>query len=155
MNIQPSQSTSTQPQVKYRQSQQPELQLVRMSTLTQIVGYHRTHINNLINEGKFPQQIKVGPRASAWLLPEIKAWIAQSWQDGDSYSPPLLDMPKLLRRSEVLRIIGIQKDTLYRMIAREEFPQGKVLGFQERRWEYNDIMGWIASKIQERDNRLP
>ncbi|WP_186294788.1 helix-turn-helix transcriptional regulator [Vibrio algivorus] len=131
------------------------LKLVRMNTLTQMVGYHRSHINMMIGEGRFPQRLKIGARASAWLLPEIEAWLNQDWQEGDSYSPPLSDMPKLIKRKDVLNILGVEKDTLYRMIKRHEFPEGKVLGYRENRWDYNDVMGWLASKIQERDALIP
>ncbi|MCG9702999.1 AlpA family phage regulatory protein [Vibrio natriegens] len=135
-------------------STQPStLKLVRMNTLTQLVGYHRTHINLMIGEGRFPQRLKIGKRISVWLLPEINAWLDQTWKEGDSYTPPLLDAPRYLKRNDVLDILGIQKDMLYRMINQELFPQGKVLGYRERRWDYNDIMGWVAKKIQERDNQ--
>lgn len=134
---------------------QPSVQLIRMNALSKMVGYHKGHINLMIGEGKFPQRLKIGKRASAWLLPEIMAWINQDWKEGDSFSPPLLDQPRLMRRSEVLSLIGLEKDTLYRMMERDEFPKGKILGFRETRWDYNDIMGWIASKIQERDALIP
>ncbi|TVO39430.1 helix-turn-helix transcriptional regulator [Vibrio algivorus] len=131
------------------------LKLIRMKELSKLVGYNKSHIHLLIGEGKFPEQLKIGKRASVWLLPEIMAWINQNWKEGDSFSPQLLDLPRLMRRSDVLNIIGVKKDTLYRMIERDEFPKGRVLGFRETRWDYNDVMGWLASKIQERDALIP
>ncbi|WP_051867661.1 helix-turn-helix transcriptional regulator [Vibrio sp. ER1A] len=133
---------------------QPDLKLIRINDLAQMIGYHTSSINHMVSEGRFPQRIKIGPRASGWLLPEVKSWINQTWNFGDSYSPPLLDEPRLLNRKEVLYILGVKRDSLYRMIEREEFPEGKVLGHRERRWHYNDIMSWLASKIQERDNKV-
>lgn len=129
------------------------LRLIRMQELTVMIGYHSSSINHMIQEGRFPQRIKIGARASGWLLPEIKSWINQTWQLGQSYSPALLEEFRLLNRKQVLSILGIKRDSLYRMIEREEFPAGKVLSRRECRWDYNDVMSWLAGKIQERDLR--
>lgn len=130
-----------------------DLRLVRMNELTQMLSYHKSSINNMIQEGRFPQRIKIGPSASAWLLPEVHAWINQTWKEGDSFSPRLIDSTRLLKAQDVLDMLGIKRDTLYRMLKSQTFPEGKVLSRRERRWDYNDIMGWLAGKIQERDNR--
>lgn len=129
------------------------LRLVRMNELTEMLNYHKSSINNLIQEGRFPQRIKISTNASAWLLPEVHAWINQTWKEGDSFSPRLIDSTRLLTRQNVLNLLGIKKDTLNRMIKRKTFPEGKALSHREHRWDYNDVMGWLAGKIQERDLR--
>ncbi|MCY9829499.1 helix-turn-helix transcriptional regulator [Vibrio chagasii] len=130
-----------------------DIKLIRINDLANMIGYHQSSINHMVSEGRFPQRLKIGPSASGWLLPEIKSWINQNWKLGDSFSPPLLDEPRLLRMKDVLDLLGVKRDTLYRLIKRNEFPEGKKLSHRERRWEYNDIMGWLAGKIQERDER--
>ncbi|HBH7919060.1 TPA: helix-turn-helix transcriptional regulator, partial [Vibrio parahaemolyticus] len=45
------------------------LRLVRMNELTEMLNYHKSSINNMIQEGRFPQRIKISTNASAWLLP--------------------------------------------------------------------------------------
>ncbi|MEF1285831.1 AlpA family phage regulatory protein [Vibrio sp. M250220] len=134
-------------------SLQSDLRLIRINDLANMIGYHRSSINHMVSEGRFPERIKISTRASGWLLPEIKAWINQTWQLGHSYSPALLEEPHLLNRKQVLGILGVKRDSLYRMIEREEFPKGKVLSHREQRWNYNDVITWLAGKIQERDNK--
>ena len=39
-----------------------------------ITGFSAKHIYHLINEGKFPEPIKIG-RASLWRLSQINSWL--------------------------------------------------------------------------------
>ena len=39
------------------------------------VGLCRSHIHNLVSQGKFPAPIKLGARASGWLESEIDQFI--------------------------------------------------------------------------------
>lgn len=50
-------------------------QLLRMSQVRESVGLSKTQLYRLIAAGQFPQQIKIGSRASGWLLDEIEQWI--------------------------------------------------------------------------------
>ncbi|WP_219079197.1 helix-turn-helix transcriptional regulator [Vibrio parahaemolyticus] len=107
------------------------LRLIRMNELTEMLNYHKSSINNLIQEGRFPQRIKISTNASAWLLPEVHAWINQTWKEGDSFSPRLIDSTRLLTRQNVLNLLGIKKDTLNRMIKRKNLSRRK--GFKSPR----------------------
>ncbi|MPW31882.1 AlpA family phage regulatory protein [Agarivorans sp. B2Z047] len=129
------------------------LQLVRMKDLTTMVGFSCAHINLLIGEGRFPQRLKIGERASAWLLPEIEHWAQGRWRLDTSYSPPSHEGVYLISRTVVLSMLGIQKDTLLRLIAKDAFPPGCQVGRREKRWHYNEVLGWVAKKIIERDKR--
>ena len=50
-----------------------------------ITGFSAKHIYHLINEGKFPQQIKIG-RASLWRLSEINSWLDSHAQLSDDHT---------------------------------------------------------------------
>jgi prophage regulatory protein len=53
-----------------------ETTFLRMPALEARVGLKRPTIYALAATGKFPKPIKLGPRASAWVLAEIQAWEA-------------------------------------------------------------------------------
>lgn len=49
---------------------------LRLPAVMQRVGYSKSRLYALISRGEFPQPIRIGQRASAWLESEIDAWIA-------------------------------------------------------------------------------
>lgn len=50
--------------------------LLRLPAVKQRVSLSGPTIWRLIKRGDFPVPVKVGPRAVAWLQPEIDGWIA-------------------------------------------------------------------------------
>ena len=48
--------------------------LLTIQEVIKIVGIKKTTLYNLIKEGKFPQQIKIG-HLSRWRLSDIQDWI--------------------------------------------------------------------------------
>ena len=55
--------------------QNPHDRLVRLQELQHTVGYSKASIYAKVKSGEFPLPIKLGGRASAWLLSEVEAWI--------------------------------------------------------------------------------
>jgi prophage regulatory protein len=49
--------------------------ILRFPEVKARVGLCRSHIHNLVSEGKFPAPIKLGARASGWLESEIDQFI--------------------------------------------------------------------------------
>ena len=49
---------------------------LRLPAVMQRVGYSKSRLYALISRGEFPQPIRIGQRASAWLESEVDAWIA-------------------------------------------------------------------------------
>ena len=49
--------------------------LLRMAELTQKVGLCSSQIYKLIQDDRFPEQVKVYGRVSVWVEAEIDAWI--------------------------------------------------------------------------------
>ncbi|MDK3021723.1 AlpA family transcriptional regulator [Cupriavidus taiwanensis] len=52
-----------------------EKQIIRIADVEKMTGLSRPTIYLHIRKDKFPRQIKLGPRASGWLLSDVQAWI--------------------------------------------------------------------------------
>jgi prophage regulatory protein len=49
--------------------------LMRLPDVMAVTALCRDSVYRMAREGRFPKPIKIGDRASAWLEPEIQAWI--------------------------------------------------------------------------------
>jgi len=54
-----------------------ERSILRLPEVEKRTGYKRTHIYNLIKEGKFPPSIKIGTRSVGWDSYAIEQWIEE------------------------------------------------------------------------------
>lgn len=52
---------------------------------------------------------------------------------------------RLLRLREIATRVGMSKATIYRKMARGEFPRPVSVGSQSVRWRESDLDGWMAS----------
>lgn len=57
-------------------------QLWPLSRVEQEVGLKRSAIYALINEKRFPPQIKISRRVSRWSESAVKAWVAERVAEG-------------------------------------------------------------------------
>lgn len=53
---------------------------------------------------------------------------------------------RLLKRAEVEDLVGIGKNTLYRLIAAGEFPRQLAVGPRARRWRLSEVREWLESR---------
>jgi prophage regulatory protein len=53
----------------------PNDRVLRWPEVHKRIGLCRSHIHNLVSQGKFPPPIKLGARASGWLESQINSWI--------------------------------------------------------------------------------
>ncbi|WP_416776476.1 helix-turn-helix transcriptional regulator [Xenorhabdus budapestensis] len=51
--------------------------LIRLPEVQRRTGYSKAWIYQLISDGAFPKQVKIGPRSVAFIEAEIDDWIAQ------------------------------------------------------------------------------
>lgn len=51
------------------------VQIIRADDVMEMTGLPKTSIKRGMKEGTFPKSIKLGERASGWVLSEIQAWI--------------------------------------------------------------------------------
>lgn len=51
--------------------------IIRMPQVIDMVGVCKASIYLMVKRGDFPAPLKLGPRASGWVLAEIEAWISE------------------------------------------------------------------------------
>ena len=56
--------------------QAPE-SIIKIKQVQAITGLSRSGLYQKIVDGNFPKQIKLGVRASGWILSEVEGWIAE------------------------------------------------------------------------------
>lgn len=56
--------------------------LLRLKEVIHITGMGRNTIYTRIREGRFPKQVKIGPKSVAWFQSDISAWMSALRSDG-------------------------------------------------------------------------
>ncbi|TMU20378.1 AlpA family transcriptional regulator [Halomonas sp. ATBC28] len=59
------------------------MKLIRIKDVMDRTGLARSTVYKYINLGQFPQPIKLGTRAVAWVESEIETWICESIERRD------------------------------------------------------------------------
>lgn len=59
----------------------PDRRILRRAEVEQKTGFKRTHLYNLMREGKFPKALRIGLRAVGWDSLEVEQWIAERLND--------------------------------------------------------------------------
>lgn len=57
--------------------------------------------------------------------------------------------PALIRLPGLLKQVQVSRPTLYRMIARGEFPKGIKLGDRMTVWNADEVDAWIRQRIEQ------
>lgn len=55
----------------------PPLRMLRLPQVIARTGLSRSTIYEIINKGKFPRQVSLGPHSVGWVEREVDAWIAE------------------------------------------------------------------------------
>lgn len=48
---------------------------IRLNKVIEMTGLSRPTVYRLIQQGKFPKQVKLGERSVAWVLEEVEQWM--------------------------------------------------------------------------------
>ena len=59
-------------------------------------------------------------------------------------------MSPLLRLSDVLRFVGLEKSHIYNLISEGNFPRPVKIG-RASRWPEREIEAWVSARVAERD----
>lgn len=54
--------------------------VIRLRSVTELTGLQKSTIYRMEKEGRCPRRIRLGTRASGWILSEWEAWIAARMQ---------------------------------------------------------------------------
>lgn len=51
--------------------------VIRLPAVIDMIGMSKPTVYNMIKRGAFPAPIKLGQKASGWLVSEVQNWIAE------------------------------------------------------------------------------
>ena len=133
------------------------MKILRMNDVMAMTGLARVTIYRYIKIGLFPQPTRLSPTTIGWPESAIQAWLAacagRSAEDVGT---------RVLRISEVSKMVGIARSTLYRYIDRGLFPKQIKIGPNASGWLETDIRAWIGSRsgqasdaVEEKVLRMP
>ncbi len=60
---------------------------------------------------------------------------------------------KVIRRAQVIAVTGLSKATIYRYMDKGAFPRPIPLGERSVGWIEEEVMAWLVSRAQARDER--
>ena len=63
-----------------------------------------------------------------------------------------MDYPKLIRLDQVLEITTLSAPTIYRQIAKGQFPKQIKLSERSTRWCESEVLNYINEKFKSRDS---
>jgi prophage regulatory protein len=49
--------------------------ILRLPSVELLTGFKRAHIYSLINQGRFPRSVRLGPRAVGWDSLAVEKWV--------------------------------------------------------------------------------
>ena len=58
---------------------------------------------------------------------------------------------RIIRLSEVIRMTGLGRSSIYTKISEGVFPKPVSLGGRAVGWVFDEVEGWILDRIEERD----
>ncbi|MEO0569979.1 MAG: AlpA family transcriptional regulator [Pseudomonadota bacterium] len=76
----------------------------------------------------------------------ISGWSPISQSAGPAGQGVQKNNNRVLRRSEVERITGLSRSTIYAWMQRGEFPQPLKLGTRLVAWREADVVAWLDSR---------
>lgn len=53
------------------------MQILRIQEVIKKTGLSRSNLYDMVRKGEFPAPLKLGERASGWLVSEVEAWIEE------------------------------------------------------------------------------
>lgn len=59
------------------------MRMMRLAEVLTMCGLSRSHLYALVDQGKFPRQVKLSSRAAAWVSDEVEHWIQARIEDRD------------------------------------------------------------------------
>jgi prophage regulatory protein len=132
----------------------PGLRYIRFREVCARVGLRRSSIYRLIELGRFPKQIKLSERASAWIESEIEefmiARIAERDQHSTALAPPV---SPYMRMGEVMKCTGLNSSKIYELIRKGEFPKWSDLLKIASGWLKSDVEAWLVSSQDAHSQR--
>lgn len=67
------------------------------------------------------------------------------------WSSKRIEVMKIIRLPEVVRMTGLARSTVYKHMAEQRFPKQIKLGARAAGWLLTEIEEWIEARVAERD----
>lgn len=129
------------------------LRYIRLREVCARVGLKQSTVYRLIELGRFPKQIKLSERASAWIESEIEdfmmARIAE--RDHESSAP---ESP-YMRMGDVMRRTGLSSSKIYELVRKGKFPKWLDRPKIASAWGKSDVEAWLVSNPTLINRNLP
>jgi prophage regulatory protein len=134
----------TPPQTGNASGQLPALRYIRLREVCQRVGLGQSTIYKLVMTGKFPKQVKLSERTSAWIESEVEAYMNARIVERDYQTPTGMSLASpYLRMGEVMKRTGLNHSTIYDLIRKGSFPKWADLPKRASGWLKTDIDAWL------------
>jgi prophage regulatory protein len=65
------------------------------------------------------------------------------------------NLPAIIRLPEVLRMVGLSRPSVYRLVKAGAFPQQVKLSTAAVGWLRSEVERWIAEKVKARRSSMP
>lgn len=75
--------------------------------------------------------------------------------DGSGFDPNELTLRQLLRREDVLAMVGLSTSTLYRLMNEGAFPRPVAVAPRRVAWRREDVVEWIGSRPRAEKHPSP
>jgi prophage regulatory protein len=127
------------------------LRYIRLTEVCARVGLRPSAIYHLISEGRFPKQVKLSERTSAWVVSEVETYMDARIAERDASCPAAADpISPYMRMGEVLKATGFSSSKLYDLIRAAEFPRWAPLPKIASGWIRAEVEAWLVSRSSVR-----
>jgi prophage regulatory protein len=69
---------------------------------------------------------------------------------GNTVAEPTTTPIRLIRRPEVVRVVGLQRAAIYALMREGRFPQAVRITARSVGWIESEIQAWLAEKVRAR-----
>jgi prophage regulatory protein len=130
------------------------LHYIRLREVCARVSLRPSTLYNMIKTGRFPKQVKLSARISAWIESEVEAFMNARIAERDHHvSVCVPPASPYMRMGEVMKRTGLKHAIIYDGVRNGTFPKWADLPKRASEWLRADIEAWLAAR-GDREKRL-
>jgi prophage regulatory protein len=138
---------STPPPIDVTPPRRQGLHYIRLPEVCSRVGLRPSSLYRLIQLGRFPKQVKLSERSSAWIESEIEAFMdARIAERNRQTSGSSIPASPYLRMGEVMKRTGFNHEMIYDGVRNGTFPKWADLPKRASEWLKTDVEAWLAAR---------
>lgn len=145
--VKPAVKTPPPPTAVHAVEHPPRLRYLRLKEVSARVGLGRSSIYRLMHLRRFPKQVKLSERSSAWIESEVEAFMLARAAERDGHSEGVVASESpYMRMGEVMRRTGLPSSKIYDLVRSGEFPKWADLPKIASGWVRSEVEAWIGSQ---------